>query len=707
MYAHSKVGVPVEDWHKLTEHLNGVSTLSQAFSDKFGSGFIGKCLGKGHDIGKAKKAFFSYLLHENGLFNHPDYQYYTGNSPHSAEGAALIKEQVPGVLGALMSLIVAGHHSGLSNTENISLPESISQEVIDFGLSCIGDLKPPKLITDKKRYGFQVSFFGRMLFSCLVDADYLDTERFYRLEYDDIRGSYSDLPEIRDYFLKALEVFSATAPKTQVNTYRKNLLEACTDFSSGAPGFYALNSPTGGGKTLSSMAFALNHAVTHGKERIICAIPYTSIIEQTAEMYRRFMPKNSVLEHHASFDFSNDLKSRLSSENWDVPVVVTTTVQLFDSLFANKSSKCRKLHNLCNSVLILDEVQALPVKNLLPCITALKELVLNYGVTVLLCSATQPAFFQRPGFKDGIPDVTEIRVDGSGSEKLTKRTSVVVDEDPKTVQDLSEVVCNHVQILMVCNTKSDAREVFKACGGLPNTYHLSASMCPKHRSSVLKTIKDNLKSGLPCRVVSTQVVEAGVDLDFPVVWRCLSGIDSIVQAAGRCNREGKLDKGSVTVYRLKKKTLRGDLLQREDATEIVLPNHLKDLCSEAAIFDFFKEYYTANRGKMDQHAIVYRDNDARTAGHFFYEDEAKFRFIDDITSPIIVLYDNEAKKLKEDLDKTNNVKYVLRRLQAYTVSVYDTVLDKLKASGGITEVKEGIYFLTKESLYDCNVGLDF
>jgi len=320
------------------------------------------------------------------------------------------------------------------------------------------------------------------------------------------------------------------------------------------PGIYTLTVPTGGGKTLSSMGFALNHAVKYGKHRVIYVIPYTSIIEQTADQFRAIFGE-AVIEHHSNLDSTDEAKenarSRLACENWDAPVIVTTTVQFFESLFASRTSRCRKLHNIVNSVVILDEAQLLPPDFLAPILEALKELQKNYGVTVVFCTATQPALGPHKtmdfDFK-GIDGMKEIMDDPAMLHKALKRTEIrqVRNLEPLTWDDVAGEITNNESVLCIVNRRDDARTLWEL---LPEgSIHLSALMCGAHRVRKIKEIKERLRNGVPTRVVSTQLVETGVDVDFPVVYRAMAGLDSIAQAAGRCNREGLRAKGKVFVF---------------------------------------------------------------------------------------------------------------------------------------------------------------
>lgn len=292
------------------------------------------------------------------------------------------------------------------------------------------------------------------------------------------------------------------------------------------------------------MAFALDHAVTHNLSRVIYAIPFTSIIEQNAKIFQDILGRDEVLEHHCNFKESDDLEdvaynSRrgLATENWDAPVVVTTNVQFFESLFHNKPSRCRKLHNIARSVIILDEAQAIPTEYMEPCLAALRELVEHYGCTIVLCTATQPALDDKSSLRMALPKIEEIVDDSKHLYEALQRTTVSF-VGKLTDDELAVRLEEENQVLSIVSTKPQARALFELLQGHDGVFHLSTNMYPQHRRRVLDEIRTRLKQNKTCRVISTSLVEAGVDLDFPVVYRAMAGLDSIAQAAGRCNREG-------------------------------------------------------------------------------------------------------------------------------------------------------------------------
>ena len=500
----------------------------------------------------------------------------TSGSIIQRQGAkyAVEKLKAPKGFGKLIAYCVAGHHAGLPDGNEGGEESCLAQRLArsQSGDGYLASELPQSLETppisrfpsSAERRGFSLAFFTRMIYSCLVDADYLDTEAFFDPQNVAKRGQGPAIVELRPLLDKHLKKIADKADSTDVNRLRARILAECHKAAKLDAGLFSLTVPTGGGKTLSSMAFALDHAQRHGLQRVIYVIPYTSIIEQTARVFRDVFGAEAVLEHHSNFiqekdqsgDDDTEERRRLAAENWDAPIVVTTNVQFFESFFANRSSKTRKLHNVAGSVVILDEAQMLPVSLLKPTLEVIRELVEHYRSSVVLCTATQPALMAREEFKSGLEGAREMISAPLDLEKAFKRVhethlGEIADEE------LVKRIRKERQCLCIVNTKKHARELFQAMSDEPGVFHLSAAMCPVHRSKVLGhaknpepgSIRERLGEREPCRVVSTQLVEAGVDLDFPVVFRAMAGIDSLVQAAGRCNREGKIvEGGSLYVF---------------------------------------------------------------------------------------------------------------------------------------------------------------
>lgn len=533
--------------HPLLEHLKETSRLAAIFAGEFGSlGWAGLA-GLWHDLGKYSEDFQRYIRFVADTDAHDGTT--PGRVDHSTCGA-LKAVEVFDLPGRILAYLIAGHHAGLPDwrtaasgfsglAQRLKKTKNNDSSRQVFKPPWLKDILSQRLPSEKPLPGTDPSMWIRMLFSCLVDADFLDTEAFMEPPISAKRGCYPTLNELLPLFNSYMDKKTAGANKTKVNRLRKAILGLCVSRSEEPPSICTLTVPTGGGKTLSSMAFAINHALKYGKRRIIYAIPYTSIIEQTAEQFREIFGE-AVLEHHSNIEMSekaDNTRSRLASENWDAPIIVTTTVQFFESLYASRSSRCRKLHNIVNSVVILDEAQLLPPDFLKPIIKALLELHKYYGVTLLMSTATQPALGSRSSIDfnfDGLPDLKEIVEKPETLHEKFKRVRVHVPADlSKEIpwEGLAAELIEHPSVLCVVNRRDDCRELH---GLMPEgTVHLSALMCGAHRSEVVSTVRRRLCGGVPTRVISTQLVEAGVDLDFPVVYRALAGLDSIAQAAGR------------------------------------------------------------------------------------------------------------------------------------------------------------------------------
>jgi CRISPR-associated endonuclease/helicase Cas3 len=465
--------------------------------------------------------------------------------------------------------------------------------------------------------------------------------------------------------------------------------------------------PTGGGKTLSSMAFALKHAKQHGQCRVIYVIPFTSIIEQNAAVFRGVFGNEAVLEHHSNYEPKDeDHRTRLASENWDAPIVVTTNVQFFESLFAYRTGKCRKLHNIANSVIILDEVQALPSELLLPCIEAMRELALHYKCSLVLCSATQPAIQLRNDFPQGLAEVREIARSPIQLAKSLERTTVT-DLDQQKDESLAERLRQHETVLCIVNTRKHALGLYERLAGEGNIFHLSASLCPVDRSKILGDIRRALKEQQQCRVISTQLVEAGVDIDFPVVYRAITGIDSIAQAAGRCNREGLQERGYVFVFRSEHKLPVGYFRHTAQAAESIMRRFSEDVLSLEAIEEYFRDYYWSQGERLDSKGILRLLPQGDLKLDFPFRKVAEtFQMIEDTYKPVIVPRDEEAERLIEQARRAEFLRGYSRKLQKYTVQINQHTWQKLLDAGCLEIVRDIFPVLTCLHLYDENTGLN-
>ena len=574
--------------HDLDKHLRGVGKLAEEYAQIFGSGDWARVAGVWHDLGKYSAEFQRRIKSISGYDSEAHLEGQSGRVDHSTAGAQHAVNQF-GVYGRILAYLIAGHHAGLPDwhtsetaggalkvrlDDSIHLKRTLSQTI---PYEILSQPKPTSALLGKAE-GF--ALWVRMLFSCLVDADFLDTEAFMDADKAGQRINTLTLPDLLPRFNAYMEGQFSKVPSTSVNRIRAEVLQQCRDKAREAPGLFSLTVPTGGGKTLSSLAFALEHTIRHGKRRIIYAIPYTSIIEQTANVFRDIFP-DEVIEHHSNLDPEREtVKSRLAAENWDAPLVVTTNVQFFESLFAARTSRCRKLHNIADSVVVLDEAQLLPPEFLQPILDVMNALVRNYGVTFILSTATQPALGTLKTFQRtlrGLDNVREIMDDPDALYHNLERVTVTMPQDFHLAQDWDDIAQQihlHPCVLVVVNSRTDARELHRR---MPEgTIHLSALMCGEHRSRVISHVKQRLLAGESVRVVSTQLVEAGVDVDFPVVYRALAGLDSLAQAAGRCNREGTLERGEVMVFVPPTKAPLGPLRRAANTTVSLLaenPDH--------------------------------------------------------------------------------------------------------------------------------------
>jgi CRISPR-associated endonuclease/helicase Cas3 len=705
-------------FHSLEDHLTGVADLAAGMAAEFGSSEWAYLAGLWHDLGKYSPEFQSMIRSAAGLDASVETR--PGRVDHSTAGGLLAVDRF-GELGRVFAYVIAGHHAGLpdwlsecsgggSLAHRLGRKEllqaaktsGIPQQIVDGALPLE---KPRKNGTDLSR-----SMWVRMLYSCVVDADFLDTERFFDPERAAMRRGYRHLPDLLVSFNEYMREKSSSASDTPVNRVRRKVLDRCIEMAREPPGAFSLTVPTGGGKTLSSMAFALRHAVLHTKKRIIYVIPYTSIIEQTADQFRKIFG-DDVLEHHSNLDVS-DLgketpRTRLASENWDAPITVTTTVQFFESLFAARSSRCRKLHNIVSSVVIIDEAQLLPPDFLTPILEVLDELRRNYGVTAVFCTATQPAFGPRESFDfkfRGMSGIAEMMENPAELHRELKRVEISIPADltsPCSWEGIAERLCRHESVLCIVNRRDDARMLRSL---MPEgTYHLSALMCGAHRSEKIQEIRERLLAGIPTRVVSTQLVEAGVDLDFPVVYRALAGLDSIAQAAGRCNREGMLEKGQVHLFVPPTVPPAGQLRQAAEIGRRLLASDSGDPIHPGRFELFFREFYWLRGERLDaQNVLIDLKNDPElrigfrtAAGKFHLIDEQAYQ-------PVIVRYRNG--ELLGLLAKGEPERWLLRRLQRYVVNLPRQIHANLLRTGAILEQKPGLFVQAHPNFYDDDYG---
>ncbi len=715
-------------YESVEEHLEAVAEMAARFADSFGASSWAYASGLLHDIGKYSEGFQHRIL-DNGP-----------KVDHSTAGAFELREDAAGML----SYCVAGHHGGLPN----------GGTVVDDGGSLLGrlkiaghggipdysafrgdieapEVKPPEfraLPKSNEDGAFALSMMTRMVFSCLVDADFLCTEAFMAGKARE--GVRTDsLPVLRDRLERHLEGFYP--PNGLVNEARCGMLDDCLAASGKKPGVFSLTAPTGSGKTLGLLRFALNHACAEGAraQRVICAIPYTSIIEQNAAVYRDILGKNNVLEHHSSFDYGDSEKGdpedptsllnrmKLASENWDAPVIVTTNVQFFESLFASKTSRCRKLHNIANSVILLDEAQMIPTKFLLPCVKALAELVKNYDCTVVLCTATQPCleeYFRKEGlsFEEISADPRRL---SETLARVTYRSDGKLDDE-----QIANALLEHDQALCIVNSRKQARCLFdrlSAVGCDDGVYHLTTMMHSVHRNRILAQIARRLQRGDRCIVVATCLVEAGVDLDFPVVYRAVAGIDSLVQAAGRCNREGKRAVQDSVVHLFipaESYSIPAEVGQRAQVSQSVLPGLLEasteSLDVEGLVPAYFQRLYLAKgESQLDEKRIVQRMSQCVLhdgIAVFPFEDVGHdFKLIDEGSLPLVIpCTENEAALERARSGILSRGDW--RMLSRYSISLYSGDVRALDAAGAIEPLNSDTYVLLDEGFYRDDVGLD-
>ena len=744
--------------HSLQEHLLETAKLAKKFASKFNSEDWVETAALWHDLGKYLPTWQSYIRRKTGY--EPDAHIESkkkGRPNHSTAGAVLAlkrfreiitKHDQADIIARVLAYIISGHHAGLPDwyqdmaggeltgrifnsegkLDTVEIDEVKQLHDTEQFFSSALPRSQPSGSSKSKNNNETMHLWIRMLFSCLVDADFLDTERFMDGEKYLNRGNYKDLSQLKKRFDVFIQKKIETSSVTPVNQKRREILEACRTKSRKNPGFFSLNVPTGGGKTFSAMAFALEHAVIHGKDRIIMVIPYTSIIEQTARVYKYgtdieeeitngavLFGEDNVLEHHSNVDPDQENhKSRLASENWDAPVIVTTNVQLFESLFASRTSQCRKLHSIANSVLILDEVQLLPPEYLKPVISVLKALVDDFGCTVVLSTATQPALTGNIGTMinsfQGITAITHIIDKPEELAQSFKRVDILKphDEIPVEWVDLAFQLQQEEQVLCIVNSRKDCRELHNL---MPvETIHLSALMCGEERSEVISLIKEQLRNSEPVRVISTQLVEAGVDMDFPVVYRAMTGLDSIAQAAGRCNREGIRDSGRVVLFNPPTPSPRGLLRKAEDSAKTVLRQH-EIIELEPELFTSYFQHFYGSVNTFDKPDFFTKLVKESAFLKFQFRTFAQyFRLIDNNQYRGVYVYyegkKNSSLPLIKELQEWGPSRRLMRKLQRFTVNVPVYYLKDLVENGSIIE-KDGYYIQGNDSLYAPGLGLQY
>lgn len=709
--AHCVTGDDLEcHLHPLEEHLLGVAGLASGFAKVFNAQKMAYLAGLWHDLGKYSHAFQAMLAKAVKLGPDAAREGRGKKVDHSSAGAILAWERLrrPGLT---LAFAIAGHHAGLAD---YSTPHD-SQAALETRLRKTGLLAaaqagdiPASLLEPTPACplpaGWDPALWTRMLFSCLVDADYLDTEAFMQPERAARRGGWSALAALEPRLTLYLAEKTAQARPSLVNQVRAEVLAACREAATRPPGVHTLTVPTGGGKTLSSLAFALTHAKKHGLERVIYVIPYTSIIEQTAQVFREALGEDAVLEHHSNLDPTQDTYAAdLASENWDAPVIVTTAVQFFESLFAARPGRCRKLHRIAGSVVVLDEAQLTPAQFLRPILATLRELTAHYRVSLVVCTATQPAWepIQTMDLRfDGLPSTGELAPDPASLHQRLQRVRVELPPDLNAVTPWEEIVARLAEessALCIVNTRKQARELAAL---LPQAIHLSAAMCAQHRGQVIDGIKKRLGEHEPTLVISTTLVECGVDFSFPVVYRALAGLDSIAQAAGRCNREGELpDRGRVVVFIPAGPPLRKDMGQAAECARRVLAGGSTDPLAPELFTAFFRELYWLKGAALDAKRI----QDKLKVFKFRSAAEA-FRMIEEDGPPLLTLH-GQGAELVDQLRREGPSRELLRRLQRYTVTVPRRVSDAWRGQGWLELLPGDLLVQAAPGLYHPRFGL--
>ena len=731
-YAHSLPDDPDKArWQTLASHLLGTAMLAEGFASEFGSANAARASGALHDLGKYCRQFLDYISGKA-----------SSGGDHSLAGAlAIIESATPRERGVarILAYVIAGHHAGLADHAELedryersyNKPDNIWREEITTDFRALFPEFKFLSRDSNKAAAFQLAFWGRMVFSCLVDADYKDTERYYATE--DGREIDRDWPDMRRdinplvaRFDAYMAKFASPAKLSELNDLRAHILSHVRTQAAQPQGIFTLTVPTGGGKTLASLGFALDHAKRHNLRRIVYAIPFTSIIEQNAAIFRDVLGDAYVLEHHSSidqekFDRNHPLeqlnKLKLAMADWAAPVVVTTNVQLFESLFANRPSKCRKLHNLANSIIILDEAQALPLGLLRPCMAALDELVKHYGVTVVLCTATQPAI-DKEAFKEGtgLEIRAELAPDPAGLAQRLTRVRIEHGEELSDDQ-LIDALRGHDEALVIVNSRRHALALYRKAlaEGLDGVVHLTTRQYAVHRREILAQVRKDLVDRKPCRLIATSLIEAGVDVDFPRVWRAEAGLDQVLQAAGRCNREGRrpVDDSIVTVFKAqgyKRPSQFEPLVAAFGRTAA----KIDDLLSPEAIRLYFQELYWQQGAQLDSKAILqaFAMNERGARPAFDYRTVATNFCMIDSAQVLVIINDNP--KVQAVLDRLQSSKVspgkAARDLQPFVVQIQPRDLVALTTNDSVVHHRPDLWadqfaVLNRGELYTREAGL--
>lgn len=680
----------------IKSHLEGTALLAKEFAEEFGYGDWGYFCGMLHDVGKYSAKFQGRIRGSGEAVDH---------ATAGAQVCLRLGKEKGGFYIA-PAYCIAGHHAGLPDTgtsadtgERGTFMGRLKKKIEDYGVFqeeiSIPSLMPPVFtMAEKKDPTFTMSFLIRMLYSCLVDADYLDTEDFMK-DGGTGRMAGDSIPSLLENLNLHIEKWLSIEEEDTINGRRTEILKSCIVKGKEKRGLFRLTVPTGGGKTVASLAFALNHAAEHGMKRIIYVIPYTSIIEQNAKVFSDILGEENVLEHHSGIDYENSyelMPKQLAAENWDLPVVVTTNVQFFESLFSNKSSKCRKLHNVANSVIIFDEAQMLPNSYLLPCIASMEELIRHYNCSIVLCTATQPSL--KPFFPE---DMQQLELCPRMEEQFRffKRASLK-NLGKITEKELLDRLRTEEQALCILNTKNNVHKLYEKIKG-EGVYHLSTFMYPRHRQERLAAIRERLGTNKKCIVIATSLVEAGVDLDFQTVYRELAGVDSMIQAAGRCNREGRRDVQASFAYYFQleeSQKIPGQEQQIDTAKQVI--RRYEDLASLESVQEYFTRLYHFKGSALDKKNIMEEFQKGRFA---FASVGKEFKLIEQNTKTILIPVEIRAKEIAEELKVKGASKKLIREAGQYCINVYDNLFQKMYGAGmlvGVSEELKEEFFVLKD-----------
>lgn len=690
----------------ILSHLNGTADYAERFASAFGESDCAKAIALAHDIGKYSADFQKRIRGANIEVD------------HSTAGARILADNQNSPLGLLEAYCVMGHHGGLpdggSKSQHQSLPGTLYYRLTDSNIPDYSSYSNEiELVLQKQpeswnpgkdilneNVGFSLSFFTRMLFSCLVDADWLDTEAFMSNASVKRRNfeSFESIDMLCNKLSEHLKSFDN--PEKEIDKKRTALRDDCIEAAKSKRRLFSITAPTGSGKTKASLAFALNHADENKMDHVIYVVPYNTIIEQNAKVFEDILGASNVVQHHSNIEYDDQDPRRFGMENWDAPIIVTSSVQFFESLFANKTGKCRKLHNIANSVIVFDEAQMLPLPYLIPCVAAIGELVENCNCSAVLATATQSSLDEY-----FLPlTIKEINSAPKQMYEDFRRVTYMIEDKPFSDEHLVSELSSYDQVLCVVNTRKKAQEI---ASQINNAYHLSTTMYPAHRAEILKEIRDKLKNDKPCSVISTSLIEAGVDVDFPIIYREKAGLDSIIQAAGRCNREGKNSpQASVAhVFTFESADPPAIIQQNIAAFEHARQNH-PDIASLQAIECYFKQLrYIIGQEGLDRKNTVQQFNDGmRNAFSFPFRTAAEqFHLIDNDQRTIVVENDS-SKTLCNLLRHGKPNRSELRQIQQFSINIYPHDFRSLCHCGQIEVLDNGVAIIN-ERFYDEKFGV--